>query len=458
MKTKIACTIGPSSGDRGTISELINAGCRIFRINFSHGNLELWKEWTDNLRQVSSSLGVDCVLIADLRGRSIRFASPIDAKTYSAGQTFYIVRHDGREGEVPSVDSPEFFEAVSENDVLVSDDGRGLMRVLKRETDKIMVQALSKLTVRRGKSLVIRNKEIPIPNYLSHCVDQILDAVRLGTDYLGLSFVTSPRDILAVREFLDKNGSDIGLIAKIETISAVANVEEIAKVSDAVLVARGDLGMHFPLEEVPRLQERIVGTVTAIGKPVIVATQLLGSMISESVPSRSEIVDVMNCVVDGVDVLMLTGETAIGSYPVETVNWLRRIIETYEGDVRTRREISQDQLVDRFALGVVELAEALNAKIGIYTKKGNTARRISRFKPRTQVFAASNDPKTICRLMMLWGVEPIHVDSKEYDRGLEELEQKLKEQNLVKRGDTLILTYGLLDKPIHTIRIVQLIS
>jgi pyruvate kinase len=334
---------------------LINAGCRIFRINFSHGNIDLWKEWTYNLREVSSSLGVDCVLIADLRGRSIRFASPIDAKTYSAGQTFYIVRHDGRGGDVPSVDSPEFFEAVSENDVLVSDDGRGLMRVLKKESDKIMVQALNGLTVRRGKSLVIRNKEIPIPNYLSHCVDQALDAVRLGADYLGLSFVTSPRDILAVREFLDKNGSDIGLIAKIETISAVANVEEIAKASDAVLVARGDLGMHFPLEEVPRLQEKIVGTVTAIGKPVIVATQLLGSMISEPVPSRSEIVDVMNCVVDGVDVLMLTGETAIGSYPVEAVKWLRRIIEAYEGDVRARREVSRDRLVDRFALGVVEL-------------------------------------------------------------------------------------------------------
>lgn len=458
MKTKIACTVGPSSGNRETISELVNAGCRIFRINFSHGNLELWKEWAYNLRQVSSNLGVDCVLIADLRGRSIRFTSPIDAKTYSAGQTFYIVRHDGHESDMPSVDSSEFFDAVSENDVLVSDDGRCLMRVLRKENDKILVQALSKLTVRRGKSLVIRNKEIPITNYLSHCVDQILDAVRLGADYLGLSFVTSPRDIVAVREFLDKNGSDIGLIAKIETISAVANVEEIAKVSDAVLVARGDLGMQFPLEEVPRLQEKIVGTVTAIGKPVIVATQLLGSMISESVPSRSEIVDVMNCVADGVDVLMLTGETAIGSYPVEAVNWLRRIIETYEGNVRIRREISQGQLVDRFAIGVVELAEALNAKIGIYTKRGNTARRISRFKPRTQVFAASNDPKTICRLMMLWGVEPIHVESKEYDKGLEELEQKLKEQNLVEKGDTLILTYGLLDKPIHTIRIVQLIS
>ena len=458
LKTKIACTVGPSSGNRETISELVNAGCRIFRINFSHGNLELWKEWTDNLRQVSSSLGVNCVLIADLRGRSIRFTSPIDAKTYSAGQTFYIVRHDGHEGDIPSVDSSEFFDAVSENDVLVSDDGRGLMRALKKENDKILVQALSKLTVRRGKSLVIRNKEIPIANYLSHCVDQILYAVRLGADYLGLSFVTSPRDIVAVREFLDKNGSDIGLIAKIETISAVANVEEIAKVSDAVLVARGDLGMQFPLEEVPHLQEKIVGTVTAIGRPVIVATQLLGSMISESVPSRSEIVDVMNCVADGVDVLMLTGETAIGSYPVEAVNWLRRIIETYEGNVRIRREVSKDQLVDRFALGVVELAEALNAKIGIYTKRGNTARRISRFKPRTQVFAASNDPKTICRLMMLWGVEPIYVESKEYDKGLEELEQKLKEQNLVEKGDTLILTYGLLDKPIHTIRIVQLIS
>jgi len=457
LKTKIACTIGPSSGSRETISELIDAGCRIFRINFSHGSLELWREWTDQLRDVSNSLGVDCVLIADLRGRSIRFSSPINAVSYPAGQRFYISRH-GEGGDEPSVDSIEFFEVVSENDVLVTDDGRGLMRVLKKEGDEILVEAQNRLTVRKGKSLVIRNKEIPIPDYLSHCREQVLDAIRLGADYLGLSFVTSPRDILAIREFLEKNGADMGLIAKVETISAVASLEGIAKVSDAILVARGDLGMQFPLEEVPRLQEKIVSTVTAIGRPVIVATQLLGSMISEPVPSRSEIVDVMNCVADGVDVLMLTGETAIGSYPVEATKWLRRVIETYEESVKVKREVPQDQLVDKFALGVVELAETLNAKVGIYTKRGNTARRISRFKPRTQVFAASNDPRTIRRLMMLWGVEPIHVDSKEYDDGLAELEQKLKEQNLVGRGDTLILTYGLLDKPIHTIRIVQITS
>lgn len=458
LRTKIACTLGPSSSDWETINDLVRAGCRIFRINFSHGKFELWKRWADTLRNVSNNVGSDCVLIADLRGRSIRFIAPNEARTYLTGQSFHIMRQNNSGDDEPAVDSSEFFEKVSENDVIVTDDGRGLIRVLKKENDKVLVQALNKVTIVKGKSLVIREKEIAIPNYLQHCREQIMDAVRLGADYLGLSFVTSPLDIVVVREFLEKNGTEMGLIAKIETISAVANVEEIAKVSDAVLVARGDLGMHFPLEEVPLLQEKIVKTVRIIGKPVIVATQLLGSMISEPVPSRSEIVDVMNCVVDGVDVLMLTGETAIGDYPVESVKWLKRIIETYEDNVNIRREIPEGQVVDRFALGVVELAEALNAKIGIYTKRGNTARRISRFKPRTQVFAASNDSRTIRRLLLLWGIEPIHVDSKEYNEGLEELEQRLKEQNLIRKGDTLILTYGLLDKPIHTIRIVQLMS
>ncbi len=458
LRTKIACTLGPSSGDWDTVNQLVKLGCRIFRINFSHGEFKLWKIWAENLRDVSNNIGVDCVLIADLRGLSIRFASPDKAKTYLAGQTFHIVKHNNSGNEEPSIDSSEFFEKISENDILVTDDGRGLMKVLKKDDERILVQALNKLIITKGKSLVIREKEILISNYLHHCREQIIDAIRLGADFLGLSFVTSPLDVIAVREFLEKNGSEMGLIAKIETVSAVANVEEIAKASDAVLVARGDLGMQFPLEEVPLLQEKIVKTVTNTGRPVIVATQLLGSMVSEPVPSRSEIVDVMNCVIDGVDVLMLTGETAIGDYPVESVKWLKRIIETYEKNVNVKREFSEGQVVDRFALGVVELSETLNAKIGIYTKKGNTARRISRFKPRVQVFAASNDPRTIRRLLLLWGVEPIHVESKEYEDGLKELEQRLKEQNLVIRGDTLILTYGLLDKPIHTIRIVQLMS
>ncbi len=458
LRTKIACTLGPSSGDKESIRALIQSGCKIFRINFSHGEIETWRTWTENLREASRMIKTDCVLIADLKGRSIRFTAPTVPKSYIAGQSFYITMSDEPSDDSPSIDNREFFESVLEDDLLVTDDGRGLMKVLKKEDDKILVKSLNKMNIVRGKSLVIRNKEIAIPDYLAHCKDQIMDAVRLGADYLGLSFITSPRDIDAVKEFLIDSGIEMGLIAKIETISAVTNVEEIARTADAVLVARGDLGMQFPLEEVPRLQEKIIKTAMSIGRPVIVATQLLGSMISEPIPSRSEIVDVMSCVADGVDVLMLTGETAIGNYPVDAVNWLRRIIETYEGEVKISRNFAHIYTVDRFALGVVELAETLNAKIGIYTKRGNTARRISRFKPRAQVFAATNDSKTLRRLMIQWGVEPIHVDSDEYDEGLEELEKKLREYDLVKKGDTLILTYGLLDKPIHNIKIVQLTS
>ncbi|MEM4315319.1 MAG: pyruvate kinase [Nitrososphaerota archaeon] len=454
MRTKLACTIGPASGDQKQIRSIMDVGCSIFRINLSHGVMDQWNMWASSVREAAAERGGDALIITDLKGPSVRLGGLPNPKPVRSGERLRIALKGVAGDGAPSVDSGEFFKTVSVGDVLVTDDGRGLMEVYECGGEGVAVKALTDMILSSGKSLVVRGKETPITDYLAYNRDQLEAALSLSADFIGLSFVRTAADVEAVRRYLPA-GQGPGLISKVETPSAVANVEEIAEVSDAVLVARGDLGMHFPLETVPRLQRKIIESSLNAGRPVIVATQLLGSMMSEPIPSRSEVVDIMSCVEHGVDVLMLTGETAVGRYPVEAVRWLRKVVETYEDGVQIDRSSLKAGLLDRFALGVVELAEVLGAKIGVYTKAGNVARRISRYKPRSMVFAGSGDRATVKMLMLLWGVTPLHVDATDYGDGLDVLMEKLRHGCLVEAEDTLVLTYGLSQEPVHIIRIVK---
>ena len=453
MRTKIAVTIGPSSGGSEIISKIMEIGCNIFRINFSHGSAQLWAGWVKKIRETAEKHGVEVTLIGDLKGRSLRFGDLKMPLSLKAGDKIKLVYGEiTREGEAPLQDQ-EIINIAREGDVIVTDDGRGMMKVVGKGENSLEVEILNDIEITSRKSLVIRGKEPSGDKYYEINREAIEFAAEHDFDFLGLSFVRSVEDVRAIRDFLDKRGIDIGLIAKIETPSAVYNLRELARECDAILVARGDLGMYFPLEEIPYLQSKIVEITLGEGRPVMVATQLLGSMIREPVPSRSEIIDVVNCVRDGVDVLMLTGETAVGKYPVEAVRWLKKIIEKYEVHPRTKREIVNAELVDKFALGIVSLAENLSANIGIYTKSGNMARRIARYRPATEVIAATNSLKILRRMNILWGVKPVRAEAKDYSQGLEELERRIKTRQA--RGEALILTYGLIDEPVHIVKIIQ---
>ena len=457
-RVKPACTIGPASCYEEVIREVIKLGCRIFRINFSHGDERMWSEWVSIVRDLASESGVEVVLIGDLRGRSIRLGYLDKETSIKEGDVIQLCRADESKGDCIPVDSHEFFKLISEGDILVTDDGRGILHVIEVEDGRVKARAMNNLVISSRKSIVIRGKDIGSENYAEVNKETILTALRLGFDFLGLSFVKSAGDIQAVKDFLKQEGvSDIGIIAKIETPSAVVNVNEIISASDAVLVARGDLGMHFSLEKVPQLQSKIVEAASIFGKPVIVATQLLGSMIEEPVPSRSEIVDIMTCVREGVDVLLLTGETAVGKYPVEAVKWLVKTIDTYESESElTRVQLPYNDLSDRFAHGVVTLSEYLDAKVGIFTKTGNMAYRIARYRPRSQILAATNSKNTLKKLILLWGTTPLYVNADDYQDGLQQLERTLIDERYVRPGEILILTYGLIDEPSHIVKILQI--
>ncbi len=303
---------------------------------------------------------------------------------------------------------------------------------------------------------MVRGLDIDTPSLTSEDVENIKFAARNGFTYIAVSYVKKGEDLEKVREVIEKEKADMAVMAKIETVKGVENMEEIIPLSDAIIVARGDLGMQFPLEEVPKLQENIVLKSLKAGKPVIVATQILASMISNPTPTRAEVSDIAETVREGADGVMLTGETAVGKYPIETVKWLKKIIEACKDRVLRRREEHLGFSVKtKFAEGVVFLSESLNAKLAVYTRKGRTAFRISRFRPAIPFYAASSDVNVLRKLSIVWGVKPLKVEAENYMEGVNNTYKKLMQLGKLEKGETVVLTYGFIEEDEHIIKIVK---
>ncbi|MCX8192972.1 MAG: pyruvate kinase [Nitrososphaeria archaeon] len=461
LRTKIAATIGPASADIDKIKKMINLGVSIFRINFSHGNLEEWKNYVDLVKEASNALDRYIALIGDLPGPSIRLGKLSEKVHLKRGESVRIVNADEVEGgksKILPMPLKIFFEQISPRDIILMDDGRVQLLVEDVDKKEISARALSDAEITSRKAVVVRGKDLQLPTLSSRDIEAIKFCISNDFDYIGLSYVRNIRDVEELRSRLTSIGDrDIGIISKIETVEAVNNLVDIVDASDSLLVARGDLGMHFGLEQVPRLQEIITERCLERGKPVIVATQLLGSMMDNPIPTRSEIVDILTAIKDGVDVLMLTGETASGSYPIEAVEWLKKVVETYDSTVNPKKiKLAKNvDIRDKFAEGVTMLAESLGASIAIYTKTGKTALRISRNRPIVKLYACSGFSKTIRKMLILWGVQPMKINALEYREGLEEMINALKSSGEVKTGEIIVLTYGLRDEPMHLVKVVQ---
>lgn len=460
-KTKIAVTIGTASKNKNVIKEMAEAGASIFRINFSHGNPQEWREIVETIREVESELGKHFALIGDLRGPSVRLgdiAKPIDVKKGSMIKLVLSNSASGGEENVVPLPNEVAFRALRRGHLILMDDGRAAFRVESVSRSEASLKALTDAKITSRKTMVIQGRGLDLPAITSREIDAVKFAVEEEFDYIGLSYTRGEEEISMLRGILLSLGAEsLSIIAKIETPIAVKKLPEIVEAADAILVARGDLGMHFPLEEIPSLQKKIVGMSIEHGKPVIVATQILGSMIENPIPTRGEVVDVVSALMDGVDALMLTGETAIGRYPVETVRWLAKIIQRYEKTITPpRRKIGEGSAItDKFAAGIVSLAESLNAIIAVYTKSGRTAQRIASFRPRCKIISASADDRTLRKLALIRGIETIKVSSRDYEEGLNELEEELRKSGEVSENSTVVLTYGMRGEPVHIVKIVQ---
>jgi pyruvate kinase len=398
----------------------------------------------DLVREVEQRVGRPLAIIGDLVGPSIRVGvldNPILLSRGDRAVIEYAEKSSGGDERVVPLPVRRFFEILDEGDILIMDDGRVQLRIVEVRGLSATVEALTPAKITSNKVVVIRGKDPGLPSLTKRDLDAVRFAVENGLDYISLSYVRTADDISILKSYVYSHGGRQGIVAKIENMSAVQHLSEIVKHSDVVVVARGDLGMNYGLEEIPFLQEKIVETARQYGKPVIVATQLLESMLENPVPTRAEVTDVANAVCQGIDALMLTGETAIGRYPVEAVRWLKKIIVRAERSCLPRKYPPKERKW-AYAFSIVETAENLGAKLVlIYSIGGTLPPHIAASRPRPRVLVGVPEVGLARKLSILWGLEPRVVEAKDYSEGLAGLESDACRRGDIAFGDTIIKAY-----------------
>ncbi len=452
-------SLGPASSDSDIVGRMVSLGISGFRVNFAHGDRDSWSNYVDIVREAELGSGRYIALVGDLMGPSLRLgklSENIDVKKGSIVRFSMVSSSMLKSREVIEVpiDVPKkVIEEVSEGDVVLMNDGRVSFSVIEVGDSYFNAVAQTDSVLSSRKALIVKGKEFDLPILSKKDMDDLKFACSEGFDYVGLSYVRSSTDVLYVRKLLEKLNCGSSVLVKIETLSALKNLDSIIDESDGVVVARGDLGMNLGLEEVPSLQKRIVRKSREYGKPVIVATQLLESMIDNPVPTRAEVVDVYEAVQSGVDALMVTGETAVGKYPVEVIRWLNKIIKVAEAGLSLTQERPAIDLRTRFVRGVIELAEDLGAAIAIYSMRGVTAKRASIMRPRVPVYVGVPKPEVARKLSIMWGLSTYVIEASSYSEGLEKLYEFLISGGMLRAGDIAVLVYGLVEEYEEVIRI-----
>ena len=443
-RTKIIVTIGPATHNYEIIKTMISEGADAIRLNFSHGAHEEKKEIIKMVRDIEEELNKPIPIIGDLQGPVVRLGSfkPIELKKRMRCKLVKGDESDSSKYEF-AVPSKEIFSVVEVGDLILVAGGLMKLTVEEVESDQITCITLIDGTMEPHKTLIVKGKEIPLHPITEKDNIDMKFCIDNDVDYLMLSFIRRREHVVLFKDILRRFNARIRVIPKIETRSAVDNLEGILEVSDGILVARGDLGMYFPLEEIPNIQTLIVEKCLRSGVPVMVATQLLESMIDNPLPTRSEVVDVMTAVKCGVDGLLLSGETAIGKYPIEAVKWLRRIIESAEKTASYSVEMKAENIYDRFARGAGLLAESLGAKILAFTRSGSTALRLSRNRLRIPIYVVTNTIKMARFISILWGIRSFYVESKDMEECIKIAMERLKSTGELSYGDIVVCIRGL---------------
>ena len=448
-RTKIVATIGPGSGSHAMLRALADAGMDAVRLNFSHGSHEEHAARASIVRQVQAELGRPLALIADLQGPKLRVAELAEPRLLATGSTVYLAGQ--REaGETDLLVAPAEIAEVLEpgHDVLI-DDGLIRLTVLDVEAGRARCRVVVGGEVRSNKGVNLpRGVAIPVPSLSAKDLDDLEFALGLGVDYVALSFVRSALDVRELQELIRDSGSEARVIAKIEKSEAVEALDEILVEADALMVARGDLGVEIGPEMVPMLQKQIILRCLEAGKPVITATQMLESMVAHAEPTRAEASDVANAILDGTSAVMMSAETAIGAYPVEAVQTMDRIARVVEPTVSYRHqapEVSATADVRRAMSNVAtDLAESLGARsILVATATGRTASEVARLRPRRPMVGLSHHQTAVQQMALEWGVLPLLMAS---TTDVEELWSRTiataRDAGLIDHGDLVVLVAG----------------
>ena len=412
-KTKIVCTLGPVSENEETLRELIKNGLNVCRLNFSHGSHEEHKGRMDLVKKLREELNMPTAILLDTKGPEIR-TGKFDAPEVllEEGQTFTITMKDvmGNK-EMCTVSYKGLANDVKTGDTILIDDGLVGLTVKEVNGDDIVCEVQNSGIVKNHKGVNVPGVKVNLPAITEKDRSDIEFGIEQGIDFIAASFVRKVSDVLAIREILEENNAThIKIISKIENQEGVDNLDEIIEVSDGIMVARGDLGVEIPTEEIPVVQKLMIKKCNEAGKPVITATQMLDSMIRNPRPTRAEVTDVANAIYDGTDAIMLSGETAAGKYPVEAVKTMATIAKRAEETMRNRRtKINKSKNVtDAISYATCTTAMDLDARaILSSTASGHTARMVSKFRPDCPIIATTSDESVRRQLSLTWGVLPV---------------------------------------------------
>ncbi|GAA2766314.1 pyruvate kinase [Streptomyces paradoxus] len=452
-RAKIVCTLGPATDSYDQIKALVDAGMDVARFNLSHGSHAEHEERYHRVRKAADETGRSVGLLADLQGPKIRLGRFTEGPVLlERGDTFTITVEDGVQGDghICGTTYAGLATDVTTGERILVDDGKVCLKVTSVDGPRVHTTVLEGGVISDHKGLNLPGVAVSVPALSKKDEDDLRWALNTGFDVIALSFVRSGRDIQDVHRIMDEEGRRLPVIAKVEKPQAVENIDDIVAAFDGIMVARGDLGVEMPLEQVPIVQKRAIKLAKRNAKPVIVATQMLDSMIDNARPTRAEASDVANAVIDGTDAVMLSGETSVGKHPIDTVRTMARIVEAAEEDILAKglpplternKPRTQGGAVARAA---AEIGDFLGAKFLVaFTQSGDTARRLSRYRSPIPLLAFTPDQATRSQLALTWGVETYLgpcVDST--DAMVDQVDELLLRSGRCEKGDMVVITAG----------------
>lgn len=453
--TKIICTIGPKSDDEATIARMAEAGMDVIRINLSHGSYDSHRRIVEHTRRVSRRLDKYIGILFDLQGPKIRTGKMVKENILLNRGDRIVLTVDKVVGNwnILAVNYSELPKEVKKGERIFLDDGNIELRVVNKNSKSLTCEIMNSGIIGSHKGVNLPDSRLSTPSLTEKDAEDLRFGLEMGIDYVALSFVRNPLDILSLKELMRERGASLPVIAKIEKQEAIPHIDEIIDRADGIMVARGDLGVETSPQEVPILQKLIIDRCNSRGKPVITATQMLESMISRPRPTRAEASDVANAIFDGTDAVMLSGETAVGQYPVEAVGIMGDIVRRAEEEMsrnETFRKVktyraSREDIADSVSSSVVKITDLVRPRLIVsFTLSGRTASLISKYRPSVPIIAMSSDEKVLRRLTLFWGVQGVCIDMVDSIESLiTRAEKRLIAKRLCDEGDTVVLTGGI---------------
>lgn len=452
-RTKIVCTLGPAVDDKMTLTKLFKTGFDVARLNFSHGSHEEHGERMAMVRELNEKLGTNVAILLDTKGPEIRTGEAEGKVLLVKDREVILTTREviSSDKEI-SISYRKLPQEVSSGDVILLDDGLIELEVLSASGQDIRCRIRNTGDLGSKKGVNLPKVNVNLPSISEKDRQDIIFGMHENVDFIALSFVRTAKDILEAKKIIGMDNNKIQIIAKIECELAVKNIDEIIEAADGVMIARGDLGVEIPMKELPGIQKMIIQKARIAAKPAITATQMLDSMIRNPRPTRAEVSDIANSIIDGTDAIMLSGETASGSYPVESLRTMNEIAKEIETHLKVLEPMhfkklkKSESIVDLIAYSTVDIGRKINAKcLLIPTNSGATARRVSRHRPGIPIIALVDNDYLRKHLKLIWGVETINIQGK-YE-GTDELiskgEEELLKSRRFKKGDIIIVTAGI---------------